>query len=94
MGTQVQGDCGKNCLSYLWPINVAVLDINTANETKLTFTFYTKSHSLKKGKVNKIFINANNSVSLWGREIKQNVKKQFGHTPTHAHMHMHPQTIR
>ena len=57
MGTQVQGDCGKNCLSYLWPINVAVLDINTANETKLTFTFYTKSHSLKKEKVYKIFIN-------------------------------------
>ena len=88
MWGQVQGDCGKNCLSYLWPINVAVLDINTANETKLTFTFYTKSHSLKKGKVNKIFINANNSVSLWGREIKQNVKKTVWthtHTCTYAH---------
>ena len=59
-GGQIQGDFGKNCLSYLWPINVAVLDINT-NETKLAFTFYTKrfffekSNSLKKEKNLKSF---------------------------------------
>ena len=61
MRGQIQGDFGKNCLSYLWPINVAVLDINTANETKLAFTFYTKRIFFEKGKVFEIVLNANNS---------------------------------
>ena len=47
MWGQIQRDFGKNCLSYLWPINVAVLDINTANETKLSFYILQRDSSLK-----------------------------------------------
>ena len=47
MWGQIQRDFGKNCLSYLWPINVAVLDINTTNETKLSFYILQRQSSSK-----------------------------------------------
>ena len=47
MWGQIQRDFGKNCLEYLWPINVAVLDINTTNETKLSFYILQRQSSSK-----------------------------------------------